>query len=105
MRRTAAIGMLTAALLSGGLLQGAAQAAPADPAAKGTAPKCFHTNASGGGATVTIYYNNTCSSRQRVKFVIARAVDSPCLTVKSGYKGDYKSGAGVSPDLDRVETC
>lgn len=92
-------------MLSGGLTQGVANAAPAQPEAKDLAPKCFHTSASGGNATVTIYYNNTCSSQQRVKFVIQRAVDSNCITVKAGYKGSYKSGGGTAPELDRVEKC
>ena len=105
MRRTAVIGLLTATILSGGLTQGVANAAPAQPEAKGLAPSCVHTSASGGIATVTLSYNNTCSSQQRVKFVIQRAVDSNCITVKAGYKGSYKSGAGTAPELDKVESC
>lgn len=113
-----AAGVSILAIAGGFLGSGSALAVPTTPGStadavsvannvhlEGAPPNCFHTNAVGGSVTVTVNYNNTCKTNQRVKFIIDRAADSACISIPGGQKGWWRSGGGARPELNHTVTC
>jgi hypothetical protein len=76
-RRFAVIGFAASAMVAASA--GVASAAPAS--AQATAPSCVHTSVHTGTITKTFKADNTCSSTQRVRFILARHSDSDCYTL------------------------
>lgn len=73
-------------------------------AAAGRAPNCIVDKEDKGKVYTTVWVTNKCTRIYRVKLIMARGADSRCFSIEPGQTRSHTS-RGVSPYLDRIETC